>query len=193
MEHPGLIRTNSHIVVVLAKFLFFHLNQSQQQIRRSPPRERTPGSFLWSARVNQWKCHCPFFLLASAAAQLDPSPHSSYGGGVCHSESWSLSLTYINPGSRTCVSVHAHMWPTGLQAVLCVLGFGVCNLLPVNVMLLYMLDSCSFSRTSCVEAAFSRCSSSMISGWLASLQPFCLSSATSLRIMSESIDGWMKS
>lgn len=133
----------------------------------------------------------PFFLLASAAAQLDPSQHSSYGGGVCHSESWSFSLTYINPGSRTCVSVHAHMWPPGLQIVLCVLGFCVCNLLPVNVMLLYMLDSCSFSRTSCVEAAFSRWSSSMISGWLASLQPFCLSSATSLRIMSERIDGWM--
>lgn len=47
-----------------------------------------------------------------------------------------------------------------------------------------MLDSCSLSRTSCVEAAFSRCSSSMISGWLASLQPFCLSRAISLRIIS---------
>lgn len=91
------------------------------------------------------------------------------------------------------VSVHAHMWPTGLQTMPCVLGFCVCNLLPVNVMLLYMLDSCSFNKTSCVEAAFSRCSSSMISGWLANLQPFCLSSATSLRIMSESIDGWIKS
>lgn len=38
--------TNSHIIVVLVQFLFFHPNQSQQQIRRSPPRVKSPGSFF---------------------------------------------------------------------------------------------------------------------------------------------------
>lgn len=47
-----------------------------------------------------------------------------------------------------------------------------------------MFENCSFNKTKCIWAAFSLCSSNIMSGCWAILQPFCLSRAMSLRTMS---------